>query len=274
MVDRAGRDPDAARPRADGGRQRAGLSAPGQALRRRTRVLGDGQLRRDRASQRTHARVPARRLRRAPARDPAVRLRPGDDGRGGPHGRGGWSRPRRPELRLPRQEGDEDRRGRDAAGRPGSGGEDRLRDRRCGRHPDQREAAPRASERVARLPRRRPEAGGGGCRLADPAPALGPADVHGRGRPRAHGRARVARRRPRGRLGRHRLPRQGADGARDDGRRRRDGGPRRAGQPVGARGDRRRRCGGSRRARRSSRSSSSSSARPCGSSASAGRAGS
>ncbi len=45
-------------------------------------------------------------------------------------------------------------------------------------------------ERLARLPRRRPEARGGGRGLADAAPALGPADVHGRGRPRAHRGAR------------------------------------------------------------------------------------
>ena len=46
------------------------------------------------------------------------------------------------------------------------------------------------------VPRRRPAARRGRRRVADAAPALRPADVHGHGRPRADGRARRARRRP------------------------------------------------------------------------------
>ena len=62
LVDRRRRDPDAARARADGGRQRPGVPAPGPPLRRRPRLLGDGQLRGARAPQRAHARLPAHRL--------------------------------------------------------------------------------------------------------------------------------------------------------------------------------------------------------------------
>ena len=80
----------------------------------------------------------------------------------------------------------------------------------------------------------------------------------------------VARRRAGDRLGRRHLARAGAVGARDDGRRRGDGRPRRAGQPVGAARDHGRRPravarGGRRRAR------CSSSARRCASSASSAR---
>ena len=70
--------------------------------------------------------------------------------------------------------------------------------------------------------------------IADAASALGAADVHGQRRPRADGGARLARRRPGDRVGRHHLAREGAGRARHDGRRSRDGRPRRAGQPVGA----------------------------------------
>ena len=128
--------------------------------------------------------------RRASARDPAVRLGARVDGRGRAHGRGGRRRPRRPQLRLPRAEGDEDRRRRDAARRSRPRRADRLRDRRRGRHPGQRQAAPRPARRVARLPRRRAAARRGGRRVADAASALRAADVHGHGRPRADGRAR------------------------------------------------------------------------------------
>ena len=70
----------------DGRRQRAGVPPPGPPLRCGPRVLRDGQLCRDRAPQRAHARLPPGRVRRAPARDPALRLRAGDDGRGGADG--------------------------------------------------------------------------------------------------------------------------------------------------------------------------------------------
>ena len=56
----------------------------------------------------------------------------------------------------------------------------------------------------------------------------------GDGRPLADRRARRARRRARDRLRRRHLARAGAGGARDDRRRRGDGRPRRAGQPLGA----------------------------------------
>ena len=51
---------------------------------------------------------------------------------------------------------------------------------------------------------------------AHAAPALGAADVHRDGRPHAHGGARVARRRPRDRLRRHHVSRPRAGRARDD----------------------------------------------------------
>ena len=208
LADRAGRDPDTARPRADGGRQRAGVPPPGTALRRGSRVLRDGQLRRHRAPQRADARVPPRRRGRAPARHPAVRLRARHDGRGGADGRGGRRRPRRPQLRLPRQEGDEDGRRGDAARRsrsrvrasspPIAGAVDA---------PGDGEDAPRAARRLARLPRRRAAPRRGRSGVAHAASALGAADVHGLRRPRAHRRARLARRRARRRLGRHRVAR-------------------------------------------------------------------
>ena len=53
-----------------------------------------------------------------------------------------------------------------------------------------------------------------GRRDADAPSPLGAADVHGHRRPRADGRARLARRRARDRVGRHHLAREGADGAR------------------------------------------------------------
>ena len=185
-----------------------------------------------------------RRRRRAPARDPAVRLRAGDDGGGGADGRGGRRRPRRPELRLPRQEGHEDGRRGDAARRSRSRGAHRLRHRGGRRPPGHREAPPGAPRRVARLPRRRAASRRGRSGVLDAASALRAADVHGLRRPRAHRRARFARRRARHRLGRHRLAREGADGARDDRRVGRDGRPCRAGQSLGARRDRRRRGAG------------------------------
>ena len=154
------------------------------------------------------------------------------------------------------------------------------RDRACriveaiasdGRHPGDRQAPSRSPERLARVPRARAAARRGGRLVADAASALGPADVHGNGRPRADGRARIARGRPGGRLGRRHVPRAGTGAARDDRRRGGDGRARRAGEPVGAARDRRRRRRPSPRERRSLPSSSSSCARPCASSASAGR---
>ena len=50
-------------------------------------------------------------------------------------------------------------------------------------------------------PRARPAARRGGCVVADAAPSLGAADVHGHGRSLTHVGARLARRRPGGRLG-------------------------------------------------------------------------
>ena len=277
LVDRAGRDPDAARPRADGGRQRAGVSPPGPALRRRARLLRDGQLRRDRAPQRAHARATC--ASRADEHPLAIQLfgsEPAHDGRGGADGRGGGRRPRRPQLRLPREEGDEDRRrARRCSTTPTARAAIVDGDRRGGRRSRCSVKMRRGlRERLARLPRGRPAARRGRRRVADAASALGAADVHRHGRPRADGRARLARRRSRDRLRRHHLAREGAGGARDDRRRRRDGRPRRAGQPVGAARRSSTATAASRRARRSSPSSSSSSARPCASSASAARAGS
>ena len=72
---------------------------------------------------------------------------------------------------------------------------DRRGRRRGGRRAGDREDAPRPRERLARVPRRRPAARRRRRADADAPPALGEADVHGRGRPLAHRRARRARRR-------------------------------------------------------------------------------
>ena len=125
LVPRPGRDPGPARARADGGRERSGLPAPGPPIRRGARLLRDGLGGGDPAPQRAHARLPARRLGRASARDPDLRLRSRRDGRGGADGRGRGRRHRRHQLRLPRAQGDEDRRGRIAARRPGARRADR-----------------------------------------------------------------------------------------------------------------------------------------------------
>ena len=158
LADRARRGADPARARADGGRQRAGVQAPGTALRRRARVLGDGELRGHRAPQRAHARLPASRRGRAPARDPALRLGPALDGGRGAHGRGRRSGPRRPQLRLPREEGDAHGRG----SAPARGRRPRVPDRRGGRRgrrpPGDGQAPPWRPERLARLSRARPQA--------------------------------------------------------------------------------------------------------------------
>ena len=135
----------------------------------------------------------------------------------------------------------------------------------------QREDAPWAARRRPYVPRGRAAARRGRRGDAHASPPLGAADVHGGRRPHAHRRARLARRRARDRLGRHRLAREGAGGARDDRRRGRDGRPRRAGQSLAAARDHGGRRRASRRARRSSRSSCSSSARPSASSASGAR---
>ena len=101
LVDPGRRDPDAARARPDGGRERAGLPPPGPALRGRARLLGDGELRRAPARERAHARLPADRLGRAAAGGADLRLRARRDGRGGADGRGRGRRHRRHQLRLP-----------------------------------------------------------------------------------------------------------------------------------------------------------------------------
>ena len=241
LVDWAGRDPDSARPRADGGRQRASVPPPGTALRGGSRLLGDGLERRDRAPQRAHARLPPCRRGRASARDPAVRLRPLRNGRVRADDRGCRRRPGRPQLRLPRPQGDQDRRGRHAARGPGPRGAHRRGHRRRGRHPRDREGAPGDARRVARLPGCRAAPRRRGGRGAHAPPALGAADVHRHRRPRAHRRARLARGRPGDRLGGHLLAcgRTGRAGA--DGGGRCHGRARRAGESVGARGDRGRR---------------------------------
>src|SRR5919106_1241071 len=187
---------DAPRSRAHGGRQRAGLQAPGTALRGRPRLLRDGELRGHRARKRAHARISACRGGRAPARDPALRLRATDARERGQDGRGRRRGHRRPQLRLSRAEGDEDGRGSDAARRSRS----RLPDRRDGgrgrRRPRHREAPSGAPERLARLSRARSTARRVGCGVADAPPPLGGADVYGDRGPLAHRGARVARRRP------------------------------------------------------------------------------
>ena len=102
-------------------------------------------------------------------------------------------------------------------------------------------------ERLARLPRASARGSSRRAPRCSRCTPLGAADVHRHRRPRAHGRARLARRRARDRLGRHHVARPGAGRARDDGRGRGHGRPRRAGQPVGAARDRRRRRRPSRR---------------------------
>ena len=89
LAHRPGRGANPSRARAHGGCQRPGVPAPGSALRRRSRLLGDGELRRDRAPQREDARLPPRGRRRASARDPALRLR----SRGRWQTRPAWSKP-------------------------------------------------------------------------------------------------------------------------------------------------------------------------------------
>ena len=268
---RTGRGADAARARAHGRRQRAGIPPPGPALRGRARVLGDGLLRgiEHRNERRSATSASPRTSIRSRSRSSAPTRR---DGRGGAHGRGRGRRHRRHQLRLPGAEGDEDRRRRDAARRPRARLPHRRRGRARGRPAGLREDAPRAAGRLARLPRRRAAAGRGGCVVAHAPSPLGAADVHGHRRPRADRRARLARRRARDRLRRHHLPRARPDSARDHRCGGGDGRTRRAGQPVGAARDGGRRRARSRLARRSSRSSSSSSARRCASSASGARA--
>ena len=155
---RRSRDPGPARARSDGRRERPGLPPAGPPLRRRARLLGDGLRRGNPAPQRANARLPARRLRRAPARDPDLRLRPGGDGRGRADGGSGRRRHHRHQLRLPRAQGDEDRRRRLAPRRPRPGRADRRGRRGRDRAPGLREDAPRHRQRLARLPRRRPAA--------------------------------------------------------------------------------------------------------------------
>ena len=167
---------------ADGRSERPGLPPPGAPLRRRARLLGDGQLRRALAQERAHARLPAHRRRRASARRADLRRGACRHGRGRANGRGRGRGPRRHQLRLPGAQGDEDRRGRALPRGAGT----RLRDRRRRRERDLAarlgEDAPRARERIANVPRDRPAARRGRRRVADAPPALGEADVH-RARP-------------------------------------------------------------------------------------------
>ena len=117
-------------------------------------------------------------------------------------------RHRRHQLRLPRPQGDEDRRGRDAARRS----------------PTARAAIVEAVAKAVDLPvsvkmRRGLEDGSRACldvgprlveagaALADAASALGEADVHGHGGPLAHRGARRPRRRPGDRLRRRHVAR-------------------------------------------------------------------
>ena len=256
------------------GRQRAGVPAPGTPLRRRARLLRDGQLRGDRASQREDARLPSGRVRRASARDPALRLRPAADGRRGAHGRGGRRGHRRRQLRLPGEEGDEDRRRRAPPRGAGSRVQHHRGDRRRGGRPGDGQAPARRPERLAGVPRARPAARRGRRLVADAPSAIRAADVHGHRRSRAHRRARLARGRPGRRLGRRHLPRSRAEPCS------RRPAPRPSWSAAARRGTRGRSARSStgtapsRRARRSRRSSCSSSGRPCASSASGARRGS
>ena len=254
LVDRARRGANARGARADGGRERAGLSPPGSALRRRPGLLGDGQLRRAPPRQRTDARLPPDRERRASPRRPDLRLGAVSDGRGGPAGRGCRSGHRRHQLRLPRAQGDEDGCRRDAARGPGAGGADRRRRRGRCRRPGLGEDAPRSRGRLADMPRRRAATRRCGRSHLDPAPPLGETDVHRHCRPLADRGTRQAGRRARDRLRRRHLAGNGAGAARDHGSGGGHGRPRRAGQPVGAPGDHRGRGAASRHARRSPRS--------------------
>ena len=214
VPDRRRGDRHARGARADGRRVRAGLPAPGPPLRRGPRVLGDGLGLRALVRQRAHARLPAHRARRAPARGAGLRLGSGDGGRGRAHVRGRRRRHHRHQLRLPGAQGHEDRRGRLGARQPRRRGRDHARGRRGRRRPRDGQAAPRRAQRLARLPRPRPEAGRRRRGGDHAAPALRPADVHGPRRPRAHGRARRARRRPGDGLGRHHDARRRPGGAR------------------------------------------------------------
>ena len=192
LADRARRDPDAARARADGGRQRAGVPPPGTPLRRRARLLGDG-LAAPGSSTATSARS-------ATCASPRTSIRwrsrssapsPRAMAEAARHGRGRRRRPRRHQLRLPGAEGDEDRRRRDAA----RGSRSRL--------PRSSSAVAAAVDVPVSVKMRRglrdgsracldvgPRLVDGGRGVADPAPALGAADVHGHRRPRADGGAR------------------------------------------------------------------------------------
>src|SRR6266536_4637868 len=230
LVDSGGRGADPGRAGADGGRQRPGVPAPGPPLRSGPRLLGDGLLRRDRAPQRADARLPPGRRRRAPPRDPDLRLRARGDGGGGADGGSSRCRRHRHELRLPRAEGDEDRRGRPPAGAARPRVPDHRGRRLGGLGARDGEDAPRRRGRLACLPRARPCARRRRRLGARAAPALGPADVHRVRRPHAHRRARGARGRARDRLRRRHLACEGGERARRDRGGGGDGGPRRAGQ--------------------------------------------
>ncbi len=158
VPDRRRRDREPRDRRADGGRLGAGVPPPGQALRRRPRLLRDGVGGRPDAQERAHARLPADRAGRAPAGRAGVRLRSRGLRRRGAHVRRRGRRHRRPQHGLPRAQGDEDLVGRIAArGRrprlPDHGGRRRRR-RRAGHG----EASPRRAERLAQRARARPAA--------------------------------------------------------------------------------------------------------------------
>ena len=153
LADRARRSAEPARAGSHGRRQRAGVSPPGPPFRGWSRLLRDGELRRPAAPERALARLSAHLRRRASAGRSDLRVGARGDGRGGADGRGGRRRHRRHQLRLPGAQGDEDRR----RGDPARGSRAGLPHRRGrgGRSlgPGDREDAPRARERLTRVPR-------------------------------------------------------------------------------------------------------------------------
>ena len=179
-------------------RERPGVPPPGPPLRRRARLLGDG-----RAAPGLHHRNERTLgyLRIACDERPlAVQIfgsEPRADGRGGAHGRGGRRRHRRHQLRLPGAQGDEDRRGRDAA-RRSRRAPARIVDAVAGAvdvpvSVKMRRGLENGSRTCLEVGPRLVEAGAASLTLH---PRSARADVHGHGRPLAHRGARRARRRP------------------------------------------------------------------------------